>query len=411
MRINKTFVDTINPEMGKASSTFYRDSALPGFALRVSPGGTKAFVVEKKVMGKARRVTLGRYPIMTPEQARKKAHGVIQALIDGKDPQAERRAESARGVTLKEVFDDYLATHRDLRPSTVNDYTKILNTNFVRWQSKAMANISKDMVEKMHREIGTRSPARANNAMRVLRALFNHALQKYEDADGNPILKVNPVERLNHTRAWYRIERRTRWIKPHQLGAWYQAVMQLNNTISRDYFIFLLFTGLRRTEATCLQWADVDFTDRTFTVRETKNRKIHTLPMSDYLEVLLKRLDLARQNEWVFPSNRHSGHLIEPKSALEKVVSISGIEFSLHDLRRTFITIAESLDISHYALKRLMNHTDNSDVTAGYIILDVERLRDPMQKISKKLLESINQQPTSNVILLGAENISQEFRR
>jgi hypothetical protein len=44
--------------------------------------------------------------------------------------------------------------------------------------------------------------------------------------------------------------------------------------------------------------------------------------------------------------------------------------------------IAESIDISAYALKRLVNHKmTNDDVTAGYIISDGERLRKPMQQI------------------------------
>ncbi|MDG1286327.1 MAG: hypothetical protein P8P30_02045 [Rickettsiales bacterium] len=54
----------------------------------------------------------------------------------------------------------------------------------------------------------------------------------------------------------------------------------------------------------------------------------------------------------------------------------------LHDLRRTFITTAESLDISAYALKRLVNHKNSNDVTSGYIIMDTERLRKPMEQIS-----------------------------
>jgi hypothetical protein len=62
---------------------------------------------------------------------------------------------------------------------------------------------------------------------------------------------------------------------------------------------------------------------------------------------------------------------------------------SLHDLRRTFITIAESLDISAYAVKRLVNHKMNNDVTAGYIIADVERLRKPMQCITNCFLNLI----------------------
>lgn len=54
------------------------------------------------------------------------------------------------------------------------------------------------------------------------------------------------------------------------------------------------------------------------------------------------------------------------------VIKESGVHFTVHDLRRTFITVAESLDISAYALKSLLNHKMSNDVTAGYIIKDAE---------------------------------------
>jgi integrase len=80
------------------------------------------------------------------------------------------------------------------------------------------------------------------------------------------------------------------------------------------------------------------------------------------------------------------GHLREPKKWVYKVTKASGIKFGLHDLRRTFTTIAESFDLSMYTLKRLLNHREGRDVTAGYIVLDVERLRRPMERISDCLL-------------------------
>jgi len=72
-----------------------------------------------------------------------------------------------------------------------------------------------------------------------------------------------------------------------------------------------------------------------------------------------------------------------------KARTISGIYFSIHDLRRTFITIAESLSIREYTLKRLMNHKNARDVTAGYIIKEIESLRQPMEKISNFILEQV----------------------
>ena len=69
----------------------------------------------------------------------------------------------------------------------------------------------------------------------------------------------------------------------------------------------------------------------------------------------------------------------------------SGVKFSLHDLRRTFITVAESLDVPHYALKRLLNHRVGGDVTSGYIVFDTERLRGPVEQVAKRILELANQ--------------------
>ena len=92
-------------------------------------------------------------------------------------------------------------------------------------------------------------------------------------------------------------------------------------------------------------------------------------------------------NDYVFPSDKGAGHLVDPHKALVKIRELSGVQFNIHDLRRTFITLAESLNIPVYALKKLLNHKTTADVTAGYIIMDVERLRTPMQMITDKLVE------------------------
>ena len=79
--------------------------------------------------------------------------------------------------------------------------------------------------------------------------------------------------------------------------------------------------------------------------------------------------------------------MIEPRRQVQKVIELSNVPFTLHDLRRTFITVAESIDVSAYALKRLVNHKMTNDVTTGYIVRDVDRLRKPMEQISAQLLQ------------------------
>ncbi|HEY9867810.1 MAG TPA: tyrosine-type recombinase/integrase [Candidatus Obscuribacterales bacterium] len=153
--------------------------------------------------------------------------------------------------------------------------------------------------------------------------------------------------------------------------------------------LLILFTGLRRTEAARLRWSNVDLKARTLLIpsEETKNHQRHPLPLSDYL---LERLQARpRLSEYVFPVPGGAGYLVEPRRAMEQVRRTSGVQFTLHDLRRRFLPTADSLDIPHYALKRLANHRDSSDATAGYIVADVERLREPMQTISVFLAQLI----------------------
>ena len=75
----------------------------------------------------------------------------------------------------------------------------------------------------------------------------------------------------------------------------------------------------------------------------------------------------------------------------------------MHDLRRTFITVAESCDIPVYALKGLVNHSMGTDVTAGYVVAGPDRLREPMQKVTDKFKELIGlvEPGGDNVVRLG----------
>ena len=386
MRITKSFVDKVPiPEIsqdGKSTQAFYRDSVIAGFGLRVTSGGAKSFIVEKRVDGRVKRKTLGRYGNLTVEQARKEAQKFLGKVASGIDPIREVQEKRAKRITLSDAFQDYLATRKNLKPNTLNDYNRSMGEMFKDWQTKAMSDISRDMVMSRHSEYGTRSPARADNGMRILRAIFNHALQRYQDASGKPFLASNPVDVLSHQRAWYKVERRQTLIKDHQLKAWYDATMQLNNQTTRDYLHLVLLTGLRRTEAATLTWDQIDFKEKTLTITETKNNRVHRLPFSKAIEELLQRRFDEKSSPFVFPSDAERGHLSEPRTAIARVTKLSGVSFTLHDLRRTFITAAERLEIPAYALKRLMNHKDPNDVTDGYIIFNVERLRLPMQKIT-----------------------------
>lgn len=393
-KLTKSLIDSIPyPESGQV---FYRDAELKGFGLRVGTN-SKVYIAEGKVDGKTVRVTIGRHGVFTAEQARQEAKGILGMIAKGANPNDEAKARRAKSVTLAEVYKDYRAARKSLKPITLRDYDRILTTYLAAWQNKPLSEVNKDMIERKHREIGERSPAQANLTMRFVRALFNFAIGQYEDSAGTPIIPDNPVRRLSQTRSWYRVDRKHTVIKAHDLPAWLKAVNNLandqvgrNREMIRDYLLLILFTGLRREEAASLRWKDVDLKSKTLTIPDPKNRQPHVLPLTEFLHALLKRrqAEVGKSSPFVFPGDGVKGYLNEPRKQMQRVTEESGVEFTLHDLRRTFITIAESLDISAYALKRLANHKMASDVTAGYIISDVERLRGPMQQITDYLLRA-----------------------
>lgn len=397
VKLTKIAVDKAPiPDKGQS---FIRDTTLKGFGLRITTTGTKSFIVEKRINGRVKRQTIGRYGTLTVEEARRHAQHILGQIAIGRDPIAERRKKQAKATTLTQAFEDFKKARKTLKPKTLRDYNRCMEREFANWQNKPITEITKHMVARKHRELGgdpaAAGGAQANLAFRFLRSLLNFAKHTYEDGNGHSILPDNPVEVLNHTRAWYKVDRRRTVIKPYDLADWYHAVNQLKGpdkpisaSVIADFLIFVLFTGLRFSEAAELKWSHVDLRDRTLTIPDPKNREPFTLPLSDFVEALLLERHKLAMNEYVFPARDGKGHLVEPRKQIAHVRRGSGVYFTVHDLRRTYITIAESLDISPYTLKRLLNHKVTNDVTAGYIVSDVERLRGPVQTITDFIISN-----------------------
>ena len=437
-------------EKGKQVDYFDRD--LDGFGLRVS-ATSKRYFVRMLVEGKRTRVMMQNANHTTAQAARKDARAKLGDLSKGIDlneikREARQQSEEARrrGITLQEALDQYLEKGK-LKPRTLITYREIIRLYLGDWLDYPAQEITRDMVRDRHREIAsskrrrrklvktsitpvetdTRREAAADNCMRTLRAILNYA---FEDEESETVYR-NPVNVLSSRKhkAWYRSTRRQTIIKNSDLPAWYRAVIALDNEILRDYLLLLLFTGLRRQEAATLQWRQVDFNEKCFTIIDTKNGFPHTLPLSNFLLELLNdrkeglqaELDAAQaalastekrtakqqqtafnrvamaesrlKSPFVFPGEGKTGHIVEPKKAIDTVTASTGITFTLHDLRRTFATVAESLDLSGYTIKALLNHRQQlGDVTGGYIILGVDRLREPMQRITDAILERIRKQ-------------------
>lgn len=364
------------------------DTELKGFAVLCSgTTNSKTFVVQRTLKdGRNRRLTVGAVNELTLEKASALAADMLHDLRRGIDPK-----KKVENPTLRESLQAYLLARRDLRPASVAIYKHSIEKNLTAWLDKPLREIDGDMVEDRHRAIAAtiakgkgnkkgNGMVSANVTMRAFRSIWNFA------AERTPDLPPNPVRRLK--RQWFTEPKSERIVPEEKMADFYKAVCNLPHPVQRDYLLMLMLTGLRRTECAKMRWEDIDFAKRIFRVpaANTKAGRKLELPMSDLVhDLLVARRALRDAGGFVFPGRSEGKVISSVTMALKSVAKASGVLVSAHDLRRGFVTIAESCDISVYALKALVNHSAGGDITAGYVQLKIERLREPTQRVAERL--------------------------
>jgi integrase len=383
LRLSTKTIERLRAPSPNGKQTLHWDTELRGFGVLVS-GTTngKSYVVQRDINGQSRRITIGATNVLSLDDARQQAERLLADFYRGIDPKS-----ATRGRTLRAALEKYLTHNKRLRPSSIKDYRHNIERHLGAWLDRPLAEITAQMVIDRHSAIAAAvkaegkypGEATANGTMRCLRSIWNFV------AESDPTLPVNPCRALR--RQWFAVHRRERLVKADELPQFYAAVRALDNPVAADFLSLLLFTGLRRSEAASLEWADIDLQGRILRLpaaRTKAGRKLD-LPLTDYVRDLLVARRALGNARFVFPSVGASGHISEPKFPLTQVAIATGIQISAHDLRRTYITVAESCDISPTALKALVNHSLGNDVTSGYVQMTAERLRKPAQKVTDKM--------------------------
>jgi integrase len=408
--INKKKLQAPHPS---GRQTIIWDKELRGFGVLLS-GRTNArtFVAQRDLPdGRTRRVTVASVSEISLAEAKDKARRLLLDMREGVDPK-HRRAASA---TLRQTFEAYLAKNKSLSPRSVEIYHHLVLHHLEPWLDRLLSSITPGEVDDMHEKIAQTVAAStrhsgattANDAMRALRLLYNWAASRDDGMPRNPV-------RLRRDE-WHAMRPTRRPIPPAQLRAWYAAVLRLP-PVGRDWLLLMLFTGLRRREAGGLRWQHLDLAGRVVRLPAamTKSGRALDLPMTDVVhDLLVTRRALGNAGGWVLPSNAESGHVEDPRAFLDAVRDATGIAFSSHDLRRTYVTVAESCDVSAFALKALVNHSLGSGVTEGYIDMTVERLREPAQRVADRLKQlcGMTEPEGANVKPMGARRSARAAQR
>lgn len=418
------------PEAGKRIT--YHDTKATGLQLRVTSNGVKTFSLFRRIKGgNPERLTLGRFPDMTVEQARKQAAQYNLVIESGNNPaQAKRKARrDAEGeFTLRQAFDRYVADH-------LTAYGKrsvtAMQDNFARylgevpdgikkphgkkrtkpdcavnWERRKLSSIESDEVRRLmislKDEIGAHT---ANRTLELLRAIYNKMIEWKSYAGENPCQGM----------AKFPMQSRERFITGEELPRFYESLSKVENKDFRDFVLLSLTTGARKANVLAMKWNDINFDNLIWTVpgEFSKNGSPLTVPLTTVAaEVLGERRKMQesdestpsrklQKSEWVFPATRSaSGHMESPKKHWAALLKAAGLEnLRIHDLRRSLGSWAAMSGASLTIIGRALGHK-SVDATQIYARLQVDPVREAMETATTQMLGRTSHKPKAEIIKL-----------
>jgi integrase len=327
----RNFINSLKPSK-KGKRDYYKDIKVNALEIMVTDRGTKSFKVTRKKDGKVIRVTLGHYPDLSIENARKKAFEINAQISSGINPNEEKN-KLKQEITLSNLIDVYVERH-----SKKHKITWHYDDNEVRGftshlAKKKISSITNEEIRKLHEKIAEENGIyQANRFLATLKAIYNKAIEwGYEGS--NPALRIKQFKETS----------RDRFIQPDELPRFFKALEEELNDVARDYFYIALYTGARKANVLSMKWEEINFTTKEWRIPKTKNGEPITIPLiTEATEILKKRFDEQNKSkefksDFVFPSKASKkGYLQDPKKAWKRILISAKIkDLRIHDIRRT----------------------------------------------------------------------------
>ena len=344
---------TIRIQKPGARTRILWDTRLKGLGLRITPAGSRAFVLRyTDAKGKQRLATLARVGEVSLKDVRELAGRELLKIRMGETDLLSRRKKRRESVTvaqgIRTFFEEFCPTRIQngrMTPRTVQEYGK----QAARYLVPAVGRLDIDEVKRSHIESMV-TPLRPVLRNRVL-ALASRIFRYFED-QGLRRQYSNPCRGVERSRE----EPRDRTLSRSELSAFGKALARADiDPVMRTVIHMAMLTGLRISEVISLQWDCVDFDTGNVLLPTTKTgRRFH--PLSTAALDVLKALGI--ECDYVFCTNppKPVGYT-SVRLAFLKVVKAAGLrDVRLHDLRRTFMTRAAESGISSHTLRDLLGH-------------------------------------------------------
>ncbi len=357
------------------------DTELAGFAVRVTAGGTKTFVLDYRVEnedGKLghRRKRISRYPDMSVLEARKEAKQRWKDIKKGIDPWDGDRKNST-DPTMNDLCDRYIRDHLPKkRPSSRRDDLSLMN-QWIRSELGMfkIANVPYSQIDRLHRKVSERTPYRANRLAALLSKMFALAV-KWELRTDNP---AKGVERNQE-------ERRERYLSRAEINRLMASLDQHADQVQANVIRLLLLTGARRGEVLRAMWDQFDMETGVWVKpsANTKQKKLHRVPLSASVIAILAEIKQGSESNFVFPGSTPDEPLTSiTRKFWREVCKAAEIEsFRVHDLRHSYASILVNAGLSLPIIGALIGHTQ-TQTTHRYAHLHDDPLRAATEAVAQ----------------------------
>ena len=440
-----------NAQTPDSGDYIIRDTELKGFGVRITSTGQRSWYVDKRgptVKGvktrSAFKLKVGSVGAMNLETARKKARAILLDIGNGIDPTLRlknqllenEKQRTQEALTVSKIWDAYVtfrsASAKPPKPRTLDDWNSAKNKLELGdlWKMPFCRVTGHDLLVEFNRVQQSAKAKQASNSgrtqagqvLRYLRAVFNHAKATLpEKPEQDAFDTFNLLEKN-----WYQTNAKTTIVgnTESELPRWWKAVDELrlaggrsqqSKAIWADYLQLCLLWGGRRNELLTLRWENVNFTDGYVTFSLTKNGKAHQIPITTHAQAMLENrrkdhlLRYGKENPWVFPSSRKTpegvepNHLTEPKKTIEQIVKDIGLDFTVHDLRRTFASFFNDTGASSFTIKKAMNHAPSGVTDKHYVQIRLSTLRPAFQSYEDAILEAAGIKKKQETVSLTQE--------
>lgn len=397
MKLTDTAIKNLKPKATKYYIHGDMSNGRHGFAICVYPAspkypsGTKSWFFIYRFGGKRCFLPLGKYPTMSLADASREFERHWQVFASGKNPatvEEDRKIELEAAPTVKKLAEEYIERHAMANKKSWLEDQRILEKEvYPAWGKKKAQDITKRHVNDLLDKVVDRgSPQTANNIFKIIRKMFNWAVEKDR-------LKISPCLGVKTPAA---ITVKDRVLSAAEIKTFWNSLDNPDTSMTvevRHAIKLILLTAQRPGEVSGIHTQEIDGNWWTIPADRSKNKKAHRVYLSPLArEIIAKAIVEAKAAQeraearkaredniaikaseekeycgYIFPCphlkkdkpiERHSFSKALKRNESEDGSTTLGITtFTPHDLRRTAASfMAESGEMDE-VIDAVLNHS------------------------------------------------------